>query len=61
MAKRQRARQGRRVVPVELSPEAEDVLLRAGVLEEWDADDRLEVGRAVERLLETLAMADRHA
>jgi hypothetical protein len=57
--RRERARRACRVVPVEVGPEAEDVLLQAGVLQEWDLDNRREVGKAIERLL--LVLADRHA
>ena len=59
--RRQRARRNCRVCPVEVSAEAEDMLLHAGVLAEWDIDNRLEVGRAIERLLELLLLQQRHA
>jgi hypothetical protein len=58
---RERARKGRRIVPVAVDSDAEAVLQAAGVLREWDADDRAAVGLAVERLLELLALELRHA
>jgi hypothetical protein len=58
---RERARSGRRVVPVAIDSDAEKLLRASGVLPEWDADSREAVGHAVERLLELLVLADRHA
>jgi hypothetical protein len=58
---RERARDGRRIVPVAIDGEAEELLRASGVLPEWDADSREAVGHAVERLIELLVLADRHA
>lgn len=57
---RERARSGRRIVPVAIDSAAEELLRAAGVLKEWDTDSREAVGHAVERLLE-LILADGHA
>jgi hypothetical protein len=58
---RERAKNGTRIVPVAIDSEAEDLLRASGVLQEWDTDNRAAVGRAVERLLQLLVLADRHA
>jgi hypothetical protein len=58
---RERARNGRRIVPVAIDGEAEDLLRASGVLREWDTDSREAVGKAVEALLQILVLADRHA
>jgi hypothetical protein len=47
-------------VPVEISGQAEDMLLHVGVLAEWDIENREAVGRAVERLLELLLLEHSH-
>jgi hypothetical protein len=48
-------------VLMEISAAAEDLLLQAGILAERDADDRLAVGHAVERLLQLPLLEQRHA
>jgi hypothetical protein len=58
---RERARNGRRIVSVAINSDVEDLLRASGMLQEWDADSREAVGHAVERLLELLVVADRHA
>ena len=58
---RERARSGRRIVPVAVDSGAEELLRASGLLAEWDADNRVAVGHAVERLLELLALDARHA
>jgi hypothetical protein len=58
---RERSRNGTRVVPVAIDSDVEDLLRASGMLREWDADSREAVGHAVERLLELLVLADRHA
>ena len=58
--RRARARHGLRVVAVEVSADGEAALMRAGLLAEWDCDDRCAVGHAIERLLGLLAADSRH-
>jgi hypothetical protein len=58
---RERARSGRRIVPVAINGDVEELLRASGVLQEWDTDSREAVGYAVERLLELLVLADGHA
>jgi hypothetical protein len=43
-----------RIVPVAISQDVEAMLIDAGLLGEWDADDPSEVAAAVEKLLHLL-------
>ena len=56
----QRARAGRRKVWVEIGPDDEDTLMAAGVLREWDLDDRKALGKAIEGLLALLRSKSGH-
>jgi hypothetical protein len=48
---RRRAADGIRVVSIQVGPEIKELLLGAGLLQEWSCDDAGEVGRALEKLL----------
>jgi hypothetical protein len=56
---RQRARNGRVVLPIEIDQfEVADALVDAGLLEQWSADDRVAIAAAVERLLQIVISRD---
>ena len=56
----QRAKAGRSKVWVEIGPDDEDSLMAAGVLGEWDLDDRKALGKAIEGLLALLRSKSGH-
>jgi hypothetical protein len=49
---------GVRIVPVAISQDVEAMLIDAGLLDEWDADDPSEVAAAVEKLLHLLVVLE---
>lgn len=52
---RERAREGRLVVQIEVSPEVVDALVDAGRLGQWDERDRTAVGDAIAKLTDEWA------
>jgi hypothetical protein len=53
---RERRAAGRAMIQIEINwLDLTDLLVRSGLLEQWDADDRAAVEKATERLLEIAA------